>query len=66
MMHLQPFKSDMMGDCPECGGKGIAVYERWVDCRPNGGFLADYEAECENCYGSGQTIDLSEEDFDDE
>jgi len=46
--------------CPECGGVGIAEYERPVVDYVNGGYLKDSMEVCELCDGYGEIEDDEE------
>jgi len=41
-------------ECPECGGEGVAEYERAVRDFDHRGYLEAYLDECEKCRGDGE------------
>lgn len=55
-----------MTACPECGGRGVAVYEVGVAAPMawRGGEIEDREMECELCGGSGDVDEEAAERYD--
>lgn len=53
--------------CPECEGQGTRLFERVFahNCSRDVGFIEEYEADCDNCFGSGE-IEVEDEDYEDE
>lgn len=60
MTHLHP----RYKECPECEGRGTMTYERVFPHSPNRdeGFIEEYEADCENCGGTGE-VEYDDEDY---
>ena len=54
-IHLKP--------CPECNGSGTMTYERVhrQSASNDSGFIEEYEADCDNCGGSGE---IEDDDYD--
>ena len=48
--------------CPECEGRGTMLFERVFphNCSRDVGFIEEYEADCDNCGGSGE---IEDEDY---
>lgn len=53
----------LIKDCPECNGRGQREFERVHRASASNpyGDVESYEAECDNCDGSGE-IEYDEED----
>lgn len=50
--------------CPECQGSGTQLFERVHrhSASNDSGFIEEYEADCDNCGGSGEIDD--DDDYD--